>query len=392
MDIEKSFFKTFLKNFDEISFKLRFWDGEEIKVGSDDPKFKIILNTPLKRKDLLASTSLAFGEAYMNGDIEIEGDIFTVFNELLKCIDKFSTSCRSLNKIFFGSTSMQKQKQEVSSHYDIGNDFYKIWLDDTLSYSCAYFENEEDSLYDAQINKIHHILKKLNLSEGLNLLDIGCGWGGLLIEAAKKYKVKGLGITLSKEQYRKFKERIKENNLEDLLDVKLMDYRELKKSGLSFDRIVSVGMLEHVGRPNYDLFFKNVNAVLKNGGLFLLHYISGLKESEGDAWIKKYIFPGGVIPSFREIIEISADYNYHTIDVESLRLHYTKTLLQWAKNFDKNIDKVREMFDDKFIRMWRMYLYSCAASFNNGVIDLHQILFVKGINNNLPITREYMYK
>ena len=126
--------------------------------------------------------------------------------------------------------------------------------------------------------------------------------------------------------------------------------------------------------------------------LFLLHYISGLKESEGDAWIKKYIFPGGVIPSFREIIEISADYNYHTLDAESLRLHYKETLLHWAKNFDDNIDEVRKMFDEKFIRMWRMYLYSCAASFNNGVIDLHQILFVKGVNNNLPMTREYMYK
>ena len=328
----------------------------------------------------------------MNGDLEIEGDMFTVFNELLKCIDKFSTNFRSLNKIFCGSTSMKKQKEEVSSHYDIGNDFYKIWLDDTLSYSCAYFKNENESLHDAQMNKIHHILKKLNLSEGLTLLDIGCGWGGLLIEAAKQYKVKGLGITLSEEQYKRFKERIKEENLEDFLDVKLMDYRELKKSGLSFDRIVSVGMLEHVGRPNYDLFFENVNAVLKQGGLFLLHYISGLKESEGDAWIKKYIFPGGVIPSFREIIEISADYNYHTLDAESLRLHYKETLLHWAKNFDDNIDEVRKMFDEKFIRMWRMYLYSCAASFNNGVIDLHQILFVKGVNNNLPMTREYMYK
>ena len=328
----------------------------------------------------------------MNGDVEIEGDMFTVFNELLRCIDKFSTNFSSLKNIFCGSTCMKKQKEEVSSHYDIGNDFYKIWLDDTLSYSCAYFKNENESLYNAQMNKINHILKKLNLSEGLTLLDIGCGWGGLLIEAAKQYKVKGLGITLSQEQYKKFKERIKKENLEDLLEVRMMDYRELEKSGLSFDRIVSVGMLEHVGRSNYDLFFENINAVLKKGGLFLLHYISGLKESEGDAWIKKYIFPGGVIPSFREIIEISADYNYHTIDVESLRLHYTKTLLHWAKNFDDNIDEVKKMFDEKFIRMWRMYLYSCAASFNNGVIDLHQILYVKGVNNNLPMTREYMYK
>ena len=392
MDLEKNFLKTFLNKFKGVCFNIRFWDGEDFKVGNEEVKFNIILHKPLRKKDMLTSTSLSFGEAYMRGDIEIEGDLFVVFDELLKCIDEFSTNFGALTKIFGGSTSKKKQKEEVSSHYDIGNDFYKIWLDDTLSYSCAYFKNENESLYNAQMNKINHILKKLNLSEGLTLLDIGCGWGGLLIEAAKQYKVKGLGITLSQEQYKKFKERIKKENLEDLLEVRMMDYRELEKSGLSFDRIVSVGMLEHVGRSNYDLFFENINAVLKKGGLFLLHYISGLKESEGDAWIKKYIFPGGVIPSFREIIEISADYNYHTIDVESLRLHYTKTLLHWAKNFDDNIDEVKKMFDEKFIRMWRMYLYSCAASFNNGVIDLHQILFVKGVNNNLPMTREYMYK
>ena len=217
------------------------------------------------------------------------------------------------------------------------------------------------------------------------------GWGGLLIEAAKQYKVKGLGITLSEEQYIKFKERIKEEHLEEYLDVRLMDYRDLKKSKMKFDRIVSVGMLEHVGRSNYDLFFENVDAVLKESGLFLLHYISGIKESEGDAWIKKYIFPGGVIPTLREIIYISAEYNYHTIDVESLRMHYTRTLLEWYKNFQNNKDKVKEMFDEKFIRMWSLYLCSCAAAFNNGVVDLHQILFSKGINNNLPSTRKYLY-
>ena len=136
---------------------------------------------------------------------------------------------------------------------------------------------------------------------------------------------------------------------------------------------------------------KNVDAVLKESGLFLLHYISGIKESEGDAWIKKYIFPGGVIPTLREIIYISAEYNYHTIDVESLRMHYTRTLLEWYKNFQNNKDKVKEMFDEKFIRMWSLYLCSCAAAFNNGVVDLHQILFSKGINNNLPSTRKYLY-
>ena len=235
-----------------------------------------------------------------------------------------------------------------------------------MSYSCGYFKNENDSLYDAQMNKIHHLLKKLNLNEGQSLLDIGCGWGSLLIEAAKNYKVKGLGITLSEEQYKKFKSRIKEENLQDYLDVKLMDYRELEKSGLSFDRVVSVGMLEHVGRPNYDLFMRNVSKVLKKEGIFVLHYISGLIESEGDAWMRKYIFPGGVIPSLREIVSLSADYKFYTIDIESLRMHYMKTLLKWAENFENNIDTVREMFDERFVRMWTMYLYSCAACFNTG--------------------------
>lgn len=392
MDLEKSFFKMFLKEFEGVCFKVKFWDGEEVIVGDEEPKFQLYLKKPLKKKDILTSTSLCFGEAYMNGDIEIEGDMFVVFDELLKCIDKFHTNFNSLTKIFNVSTSMKKQKEEVTSHYDLGNNFYKLWLDDTLSYSCAYFMNENDSLHNAQINKINYILKKLNLEKGMTLLDIGCGWGGLLIEAAKQYKVKGMGITLSKEQYIEFKRRIEEENLQELLEVKIMDYRELHKLDVSFDRVVSVGMLEHVGRENYNLFFKNVDSILKKGGVFLLHYISTLKESEGDAWLRKYIFPGGVIPSLREIVSISSNYQEHVIDIESLRLHYVKTLLNWGQNFDNSTENIKAIFDDKFIRMWRMYLYSCAAAFNNGIVDLHQILLVKGVNNKLPITREYLYR
>ena len=168
-----------------------------------------------------------------------------------------------------------------------------------------------------------------------------------------------------------------------------MDYRELEKSGLQFDRVVSVGMLEHVGRGHYDLFLKNVNAVLKQGGLFLLHYISALKEHEGDPFIKKYIFPGGVIPSLREIEDIMPEYNFYTLDIESLRRHYNKTLLCWNQNFQKHKDEVREMFGERFVRMWELYLCACAATFMNGIIDLHQILFTNGVNNDLPMTRWY---
>ena len=392
MNVDKIFIKSFLHTFKDESFCVKFWDGDEVKVGENDPLFKIILKKPIPKKDILTSTTLAFGEAYMNGDLEVEGDFLLMLNTVLKYKEKFTTDFRGLPKIFSNLTSTKKQKEEVTYHYDIGNDFYKLWLDDTLSYSCAYFKNENESLGEAQLNKIHHLLKKLNLREGITLLDIGCGWGALLIEAAKLYKIKGLGITLSEEQFKAFKERIEKENLQDYLQVKLMDYRELEKSGLLFDRVVSVGMLEHVGRSNYDLFMKCVSKVLKKEGVFVLHYISGLYESEGDAWIKKYIFPGGVIPTLREIISLSADYKFYTVDVESLRMHYYKTLIKWAENFEKNTDKVREMFDEKFVRMWRMYLYSCAACFYTGVIDLHQIVFTKGVNNSLPLTREYLYK
>lgn len=392
MNVDKIFLKSFLHTFKDESFCVKFWDDDEVKVGENDPLFKIILKKPIPKKDILTSTTLAFGEAYMNGDLEVEGDFLLMLNTVLKYKEKFTTDFRGLPKIFSNLTSRKKQKEEVTYHYDIGNDFYKLWLDDTLSYSCAYFKNENESLGEAQLNKIHHLLKKLNLSEGMTLLDIGCGWGALLIEAAKLYKIKGLGITLSEEQYKAFKEKIEKENLQDYLQVKLMDYRELEKSGLLFDRVVSVGMLEHVGRSNYDLFMKCVSKVLKKEGVFVLHYISGLYESEGDAWIRKYIFPGGVIPTLREIISLSADYRFYTVDVESLRMHYYKTLIKWAENFEKNTDKVREMFDEKFVRMWRMYLYSCAACFYTGVIDLHQIVFTKGVNNSLPLTREYLYK
>ena len=392
MNVDKIFIKSFLHTFKDESFCVKFWDGDEVKVGENEPLFKIILKKPIPKKDILTSTTLAFGEAYMNGDLEVEGDFSLMLNTVLKYKDKFTTDFKGLPKIFSNLTSTKKQKEEVTYHYDIGNDFYKLWLDDTLSYSCAYFKNENESLGEAQLNKIHHLLKKLNLREGITLLDIGCGWGALLIEAAKLYKIKGLGITLSEEQFKAFKERIEKENLQDYLQVKLMDYMELEKSGLLFDRVVSVGMLEHVGRSNYDLFMKCVSKVLKKEGVFVLHYISGLYESEGDAWIKKYIFPGGVIPTLREIISLSADYKFYTVDVESLRMHYYKTLIKWAENFEKNTDKVREMFDEKFVRMWRMYLYSCAACFYTGVIDLHQIVFTKGVNNSLPLTREYLYK
>jgi cyclopropane-fatty-acyl-phospholipid synthase len=392
MNLINSFYIKYLEKFNDIPYRVRFQNNEEYIIGKGAPQFEIIVKGEISKTDLLRSASLALGEAYMKGNIEIKGDLFKVLNLFLGQMDKLITDSKSFKNIIFPSNSTKNQKSEVQAHYDIGNNFYSLWLDDTMTYSCGYFKSENDSLHDAQVNKVHHILTKLNIKEGMNILDVGCGWGFLLIEAAKKYKVRGIGITLSQEQYKKFNERIKEEKLENLLEVRLIDYRDLAKSGLSFDRIVSVGMLEHVGRENYDLFMKNIKAVLKPQGLFLLHYISALKEYPGDPWIKKYIFKGGVIPSLREIINICGDHNFYTIDVESLRRHYVKTLLCWRDNFNRNKGEVEKMFNEEFIRMWELYLCTCAATFNNGIIDLHQILITNGINNNIPMTRDYMYR
>lgn len=388
MKLEDNLMIQFLKKFDENPFLIKI-NGKEVLVGEGEPTFVVQFNKSLDIKELRRSTSLALGEAYMRGDIEVEGDLFQALDQLLGQMGKFSLDKSALKKLIFTSNSKKNQKDEVSSHYDIGNDFYKLWLDDTLSYSCGYFKNPDDTLYDAQVNKVDYILEKLYLKEGMSLLDIGCGWGFLLIEAAKKYGINGVGITLSREQHKKFSERIAEEGLEGQLTAELMDYRDLPKYGKTFDRIVSVGMVEHVGRENYDLFLSCADKVLNPKGLFLLHYISALEEHPGDPWIKKYIFPGGMIPSLREMISLAASHRFYVIDVESLRRHYTKTLLCWDKGFREHLDEVREMFDDEFIRMWDLYLCSCAATFHNGIIDLSQILMTKGVNNDLPMTRWY---
>jgi len=381
-----SFIINYLSNIIPVSFNLKTSEGVQ-KVGDDEPQFTIIVNKMPDEQLMKQSTSLALGEAYMRGDIEGDRDLYEILDTFLGEMGKFKRDKKALKKLLFTSKSKKNQAVEVSSHYDIGNDFYKLWLDESMSYSCGYFRTPEDSLYQAQVNKVDHILEKLQLEEGMTLLDIGCGWGFLLKRAVEKYGVKGVGITLSHEQCKQFNEDIEREGMQDKLECRLMDYRDLEKSRLIFDRVVSVGMIEHVGRGNYELFMKNVDAVLKPKGLFLLHYISALRENDGDAFIKKYIFPGGVVPSLREIVNILPDYNFYTLDIESMRRHYWQTLLHWRSNFLEHWDEVVQMQGLEFARMWHLYLSSCAATFHNGIIDIDQVLMSKGVNNDLPMIR-----
>lgn len=393
MDIDKFFLTEFVKNAFYDSCEVKFPDGTSEKFGEGQPKFKLLVNDQISKKDALKDPFLTFGEAYMDNIIDFQGNIQEIIESIYKNKDSFlhkAAIFQKLNK--FKTNSIKKSKNDIQYHYDLGNDFFKLWLDDTMSYSCAYFQNEKDTLYEAQLSKVDHILKKLNLKEGQKILDIGCGWGELIITAAKKYKVHALGVTLSNEQFDKVNERIKVNKLEDLVEVRLLDYRELTKSGEMFDRVVSVGMVEHVGRKNLPIYMETVDKLLKEHGISLLHCITAQTEGEVNEWIRRYIFPGGYIPSTRELIGLMPDYDFHLIDVESLRLHYAKTLECWASNFEEAIDEVRKIKDERFIRMWRLYLNACAASFHYGVMDINQFLFTKGLNNEIPITRTYMYK
>jgi len=260
-------------------------------------------------------------------------------------------------------------------------------------YSFAYFCSPEDSLYQAQLQKIDYILKKLQLHQGETLLDIGCGWGWLIIRAAQQYGVKALGITLSEEQYTKTKQRIAQLGLTGQVDVKLIDYRTFAESnGGKFNKVVSVRMVEHVGKANLPKYMEAVDKLLVPEGISALHCITGKIEMPCNRWIRKYIFPGGYIPSIRELIWLLPENDFHLLDAESLRLHYAKTLEHWAKNFEKNVDCIQEKYGERFIKMWRLYLNSCAASFRASDLDIHQIIFSKGINNELPMTRNYLYK
>ena len=390
MNLDKVFYQNFMKNLFADPCEVKYWDGDVVNYGEGEAQFRIGFNEPIPKKEIISDLSLAFGEGYMQRKIEIEGSVQKVIESIYKKAD--SPLYRKNAYVKWAkllSNNTRRSKENIQFHYDIGNDFYRLWLDETMTYSCAYFKSSEDSLTQAQINKVDHILGKLNLQPGQTLLDIGCGWGELILTAAKTYQVKALGITLSSEQYTRVLERIQNEGLQDLVEVQLIDYREI--AGRTFDRVVSVGMIEHVGKEHLEDYFTAVKNLLNEGGVSLLHSITGYQEAALNSWFSKYIFPGGYIPVVQELVSLMVSNRFYLIDLESLREHYTRTLEHWAYNFEKALPIIRKMKDETFIRMWRLYLNSCAASFHCGNIDVHQFLFTKGVNNSWPLTREYIY-
>lgn len=387
----------FLKIAEELkneSFEVEFWDKEVKTYGNGSRSFKIIIKNPNTARRILSEKTLGFGEEYMEGNIEVEGNL----QELLKlgysnAYKKLKPSLAIIGKIILNYiiylNTPLKSKSNVSRHYDRGVDFYSLWLDKSLTYSCAYFKKENDTLEQAQQNKYEHICRKLMLKKGEKLIDIGCGFGGMLIHAAEHYGIIGEGYTLSEDQFNEARNRVKKKGLENKLKIYLKDYREIHGK---FDKFVSIGMFEHVGKRYYKDFFQKIRSILVPGVLGLLHTIGCDIDHPTDPWIRKHIFPGGEIPAVQNIIDSMANYDLHFTDIENLRMHYYKTLTKWLEGFEKNAPKIKEMYGEKFIRMWRLYLNGSASAFYNGGLSLYQLVFTHGINNQLPLTKEYIYE
>ena len=368
------------------------------EFGSGSNNLKIKLTNKSIEKKLFRNPGLYFGEGYMNQEILIlEGTIEQLIDLITSCYDDFIQNnfiyriyenFSGYIKIFQQLNEAIKSKQNVAHHYDLKEDLYKLFLDQDMQYSCAYFHNENISLDQAQIDKKNHIINKLNITENMNVLDIGCGWGGMAIEIAKQTGANVKGITLSENQFNTASKRAQEEGLSDKISFKIQDYRDETHK---YDRIVSVGMFEHVGIKYFKTYLKKTYDLLKENGVFLLHTIGqrGIPTATSP-WIRKYIFPGGYIPSLSDIINETQKLNINITDIEILRLHYAHTLTHWYRNVQKNKDKIVKMFDERFYRMWEFYLLASKYSFINMGNVVFQIQIAKNINN-LPLTRNYMY-
>jgi cyclopropane-fatty-acyl-phospholipid synthase len=371
-----------------------YWDGQTERYGPG-PWLNMQLRSPGVIWAIAKNVDLGAGEAYVNGDVEMDGDLaqFVALGaangeQLASRVPKLLRNSPHLR--LPRADSKARQAANVRHHYDLGNDFYRLWLDRSMTYSCAYFRTPGDSLEQAQRQKVEHILRKLDITPGMTLLDIGSGWGELILAAAKQYGAKAHGITLSHEQLRHTRERIEAAGLTDRVSVGLLHYQDLPASA-SYDRVVSVGMYEHVGVGNHAAYMAAVDRVLRPQGVSLLHTITQTVDRPIAPFTDRYIFPGGHLPTVESILALLPERDFHAVDYESLRRHYARTLQEWWERFERSRDRVREMYDERFVRMWRLYLRGAFAAFSWGKLDLAQILWTKGLSDAIPMTRDYMY-
>ena len=379
------------------SFTVNYWDGSSEHYGDGDSHFTLYLHDAKAMNCLAGDPEMCLGEAYMDGSIDIDGDIADFISVALRSRlqeeegASHNVTRSILGVVYGGRRSLKQQKADIAHHYDIGNDFFRLWLDKSMTYSCAYFRHPTDTLEQAQQQKIDHTLRKLRLHPHETLLDIGSGWGSLVLRASELHSVQSYGITLSEEQYTASCEEVNARGLDGRAYFRLTHYETLAHEGKIFDKIVSIGMIEHVGKAHLDEFIQSVKSMLKPGGLALLHFITAPVEGPVGGWINKYIFPNGYIPTLKEMISHLASHDFRVLDVENLGPHYRLTLDQWSERFEKSVSKVREQSGEKFVRMWRLYLRGASASFRVGNLEVHQVLVSNGQPAEILLTREDIY-
>jgi cyclopropane-fatty-acyl-phospholipid synthase len=397
------------------AFAVRLWDGTEWN-HSHRPRYTLILKHPGTLRNMFTSPSeLTLGEAFIYGDFDVEGDLEAAFefaDFLLardySVIDRLklgsllarlpSNSARQSGNIpgdLGGAVhSKERDQKAVTYHYDVSNEFYSLWLDRSMVYSCAYFSSIRDGIDTAQTQKLDYICRKLRLRAGDRLLDVGCGWGGLLVHAAKNYGVCAVGITLSVPQADLARQRVRDAGLEDRCRIEVCDYRDLE-AGQEYDKVVSVGMFEHVGEALLPEYFRRASSLLRPGGVFLNHGIaaSAVFQRKGPSFVDKYVFPDGELVPVNVTLCAAEAAGFEVRDVESLREHYALTLRQWVRRLESKAEEARNFVGDLTYRVWRLYMSGSAHAFTTGRLNLYQVLLSKPERgqSHLPLTRADWY-